>query len=216
MHPMAIRVVSLDLEGTLVDESFSEFVWNEGIPRLYAEKHGLGFDESKAKILAEYDKVGDSRIEWYDIRYWFTRFNLEYHEQFLKRYVDRVKYYPEVFKVLEELERKYTLILLTNSSREFINILAAEVAHYFKEIFSTTSDFRALKRKRETYVRVCEHLNLNPRNVVHIGDRLEDDFSSPRRIGMHAFLLNRSEKTSEEYVVNNLRDFSDRLKSLIE
>jgi len=213
---MVVRVVSFDLEGTLVDESFSESVWNEGIPHLYAEKHGLGFDESKAKILAEYDNVGDSRVEWYDIRYWFNRFGLEYREQFLKRYIDKIKYYPEVFEVLEELERRYVLILVTNSYRDFINILTAKVGHYFKGVFSATSDFRTLKRKCETYVRVCEHLNLNPCNVVHVGDRLEDDFSSPRRIGMQAFLLNRSKKTSEGCVVFDLKDFSDRLKSLIE
>jgi len=49
-----IHVVSFDLEGTLLDMTFSEKVWNEGLPRLYAEKYRLDFSEAKKIVLKEY------------------------------------------------------------------------------------------------------------------------------------------------------------------
>ena len=62
---LMVKIVSFDLEGTLVDMTFSDKVWNEGIPALYAQKTGLKFEEAKRIVLNEYMKVGEERIEWY-------------------------------------------------------------------------------------------------------------------------------------------------------
>ena len=36
-----IRIISLDMDGTLVNSRFVDKVWMEGMPRLYAERTGL-------------------------------------------------------------------------------------------------------------------------------------------------------------------------------
>jgi len=37
-----IKIVSLDVEGTLATTDFSSAVWFEAIPRQYAERYGVG------------------------------------------------------------------------------------------------------------------------------------------------------------------------------
>jgi putative hydrolase of the HAD superfamily len=37
-----IKHVSLDLDGTLINTSFMDKVWMEGVPALYAEKYEYG------------------------------------------------------------------------------------------------------------------------------------------------------------------------------
>ena len=69
-----IKVVSFDLEGTLVTPDFSQAVWHEGIPSLYANQNGIDFKRAKDIVLREYHKMGDQRKEWYDIKYWFNFF----------------------------------------------------------------------------------------------------------------------------------------------
>ena len=71
-----IKVVSFDADGTLVTPDFSQAVWYEGVPSLYARKNGISFQEAKAFIEKEYQVVGDCRVEWYDIKYWLQRFGL--------------------------------------------------------------------------------------------------------------------------------------------
>jgi hypothetical protein len=45
-----IKVVSFDADGTLVTPDFSQAVWYEGVPSLYARKNGISFQEAKAFI----------------------------------------------------------------------------------------------------------------------------------------------------------------------
>ncbi|MEM1540777.1 MAG: hypothetical protein QXJ07_05285 [Candidatus Bathyarchaeia archaeon] len=54
-----VCVVSFDLECTLVD-TFSDMVWNVGLPRLHALKKGLDFDKARRIVLS--DMRGSERI----------------------------------------------------------------------------------------------------------------------------------------------------------
>lgn len=210
-----IRVVSFDLEGTLVDMTFSDLVWNEGLPRLYALKAGLGFDEAKRLVLNEYARVGEDRVEWYDISYWFRHFELPDDPQHLiDSYRGYVRVYPDAVEALEELSHKYRLIMITNSNRLFVDVLAQPIIHYFDQVFSTTSEFGLLKRNPETYRKVCEVMGVALFEMVHVGDRLHDDFESPRSVGISAYLLDRQNVyrcVSSQCRVRDLREFAERL-----
>ncbi|MCX8176334.1 MAG: HAD family hydrolase [Candidatus Bathyarchaeota archaeon] len=208
------RIVSFDLEGTLVDMNFSEKVWNEGIPLLYAQKTGLKFEDAKRIVLNEYMKIGEERIEWYDVTYWFNRFGLSNVEDLFNKYKDEVHIYPEVKNVLNLLSKKFTLILTSNSAKEFIKFLTREIKGYFKHTFSATSDFKTTKKNVEFYKRICEILNVNPWEIIHVGDRLIEDFEIPKKIGIKAYLLDRLGKTSnlnKNFVVKDLNEFVNEI-----
>ena len=210
----SVKVLSFDLEGTLVNHVFSDLVWNEGIPKLYAEKMGISFEEAKNFVLTEYAKVGDGKIEWYDIKYWFNRFGLKNYKKLFENYSDKVFYYPEVEEVLDSLKKDYMLVLATNSGREFLEFLTEKIRKYFDKTFSATSDFKCLKKDSFFYQKICGILNIKPELMAHVGDRLEDDVISPRRIGVKAFYLDRSGKTSNSFTVKNLKEFEFKIKSL--
>ena len=57
-----IELVSFDAEGTLVTPDFSETIWHEAIPALYAQKKGLDLVQAKKCIAEEYDKIGVHRL----------------------------------------------------------------------------------------------------------------------------------------------------------
>ncbi|MCK5553209.1 MAG: HAD family hydrolase, partial [Deltaproteobacteria bacterium] len=65
MTPEGIKVISFDLDGTLVELEFSEWVWGVGIPQIFAETRRIPFDEAKEIVEGEYRKVGDDSLEWY-------------------------------------------------------------------------------------------------------------------------------------------------------
>lgn len=210
-----IRFVSFDLDGTLFDNRFVDSVWLEEIPRLYAVKKRVSIDDAKEKVLREYGKVGKKRLEWYDLQYWIEKFGLDVaREELLKKFENRIKAFPEVPRVLEQLRRKgFRLIVVTNARREFaeLELQKADMEKHFERVFSSTSDFRMVKKTADLYRRVCNILGISPQEIVHVGDDPDFDFKVPRKLGITAFHLDRTGKQKGECVIYSMNELNRRL-----
>jgi len=208
------KVISFDMDGTLVNPEFTDWVWLHGIPTLYAEKVGLPFEEAKAFVVKEYLKVGEGAIEWYEIKYWVQFFRLkESWKALMGRYVNKINIYPDVHHILERLKDRFQLVLTSNAGREFIAVEmeATGLVGYFDRIFSATSDFGEVKKTVGFYQRICQILEARPQEIVHVGDHYEFDYLVPRTLGIHAFYLDRSGEQNGEFVISDLRDIEERL-----
>ena len=208
------KIISFDMDGTLVDPEFTDWVWGHGVPTLYAEKVGLPFEEAKTFVVKEYLKVGEGAVEWYDIKYWLELFQLEVNwKVLLERYTDKIKIYPDVDHLLDRLKDRFTLVLTSNAGREFIDVEmeATGLKKYFGRIFSATSDFKKVKKTADFYLRVCQILGVKPQEIVHVGDHYEFDYLVPRSLGIHAFYLDRSGEQKGDSTLSDLEDFEKRL-----
>lgn len=202
------------MDGTLIDPEYTDWVWGHGIPALYAEKKGLPLEAARTFVEGEYRKVGEGAIEWYDIKYWFNFFQLDGHwKNLMKRYVDKIRVYPDVNRILGSLKDQFPLVLTTNAGREFIDVEmeATGLRRYFDQIFSATSDFGEVKKTVDFYGRVCQILAANPLEIIHVGDHYEFDYLVPRRLGIHAFYLDRTAQKTGDFVLWDLRDLRQSL-----
>jgi len=205
-----IKVVSFDVEGTMVTTGFSSAIWFEMIPARYAARHGLDFDEATRRIRQEYDSVGDQKLEWYDVQYWFTRFNLGSADIAMEQLQDRVVHYPETLEVLDRLAGHYRLSVASGSPRPFLKHLLRDTEHKFSAIFSSTSDFQQVKTA-DFYIRMCRELHVEPAEVVHIGDNRQFDCLEPASVGIRAFHLDRSGKPDDPASFTSLTQLADLL-----
>lgn len=209
-----LKVISFDMDGTLVEPQFLDLVWDYGVPRLYAQKHGLSLEEAKVLVRQEYDKIGDGRIEWYDIKYWFQRFQLDqsWREMF-HQLKGEVRVYPEVSPTLDKLGKTHPLIITSNATREFVEVEmeVSGLACCFSRIFSATSDFQLLKKTPDFYRLICRLLQVQPAEMVHVGDHWDYDFLVPRSLGITAFYLDRKGQKEGEFVLRDLTQLEERL-----
>lgn len=189
-----VKVVSFDVEGTLVTPDFSYAVWFEAIPQRYAEKKGVNLEQARKAVEEEYRKVGDQRLEWYDVRYWFDKLGLGTPVPVMQRCEDKVRYYPEVKEVLMSLGERYKLVVASGSTRDFLRHLLQDTEPYFSRIFSSITDYKQLKTS-EFYSKICQAIHVEPEQVVHVGDNWQFDFMAPSEIGIRAFYLDRKQKT---------------------
>ena len=211
------KIISFDMDGTLVDPEYTDWVWLHGIPTLYAEKGGLSFEEAKHFVVEEYLKVGEGGIEWYDIKYWFKFFKLEQNwKDLMERYVDKIDIYTDINPLLDRLRGRFPLVLTSNAGREFIDVEmeATGLRKYFDRIFSATSDFGEVKKTMGFYQRICQILGARPQEIVHVGDHYEFDYLVPRSLGIHAFYLDRSGEKQGDLILRDLRDLEKRLHSI--
>ena len=195
------------MDGTLVNSRFVDKVWMEGMPELYAEKHGLGFQEAKDCVVGEYMKIGSDRLEWYDLNYWLKKFQLkDTKEDLLERYLNEIEPYPEVKGALDILSENYALVVTSNAARDFIDVELEGLVEYFADIFSATSDFKTVKKSPLVYQEVCKRMEAKPLEVLHIGDHYTYDYEAPIEAGLDALFLDRHGKRTGLEVVGDLRE----------
>jgi putative hydrolase of the HAD superfamily len=204
-----IELISFDAEGTVVTPDFSEAIWHEAIPALYAQKQGLDFAQAKRCIAEEYGRIGDQRLEWYDIEYWFSYLGLGSSEPVIQSCMGKISYYPEITEVLSSLASEYRLIIASGTPLELLHLLLRDIKPYFARIFSSVSHYKQLKSP-DFYLRICEEMGVKPSQVIHVGDNWQFDFLNARQAGINAFYLDRSGKNHQE----SLSDLT-RLKHLL-
>lgn len=211
-----IKIISFDMDGTLVPTDFVNAVWLEGIPSLYAEKHNISFEKAYEIVTRAYDEVGEHRIEWYYLDYWIKRFELNItKEELFNKYRDKVKIYKDAEEAIKSLSTRYKLIICSNAEKDFILFQLNPLLPLFHRVFSATSDFKEVKKSREFYGRICDLLKVKPEEIVHIGDHPIFDYFNPREIGIKAFLLNRNQHNLELNIsaLRNLKEFLNLLNS---
>jgi FMN phosphatase YigB (HAD superfamily) len=196
-----IELISFDAEGTVVTPDFSQAIWHEAIPALYAQKQGLDFAQAKRQIAEEYERIGDQRLEWYDIEYWFSYLGLGSSEPVIQSCLDKIAYYPEVTEVLSSLASEYKLIVASGTPLELLYLLLREVKPYFVRIFSSVSHYRQLKSP-DFYLSICEEMDVEPSQVTHVGDNWQFDFLNARQAGVNALYLDRAGRNHQKSLSN--------------
>jgi putative hydrolase of the HAD superfamily len=207
------KIISFDLDGTLVHGKYGDIVWNQGIPKEYADKYGFTFDEAVSRVRERYEAVGDTRMEWYNIDYWLRKFDLPVSAaELLDRYESHIEPLPNASEVLQTLKDKYSLIIASNAARIFVE---KELSHtglgrYFDHVISATTDYGMVKKGEHFYTRLCRSLGVSPREIVHVGDHRTFDFEAPLRLGIEAYHLTLDGETGPG-VIRNLRELLQKL-----
>jgi putative hydrolase of the HAD superfamily len=208
-----VEFISFDAEGTLVTPDFSQTVWHEAIPALYAQKNRIELAQARSRIAEEYGRVGDQRLEWYDIEYWFSYLGLGSSEPVIQSCLSKITYYPEVAEVLASLASEYKLIVASGTPLELLHCLLRDIKPYFVRIFSSISHYRQVKSP-EFYLKVCEEMGVKPSQVIHVGDNWQFDLLNARQAGINALYLDRSGRNHEESL-SDLTQLKDLLPSPI-
>jgi putative hydrolase of the HAD superfamily len=71
-----LESVFLDMDGTLLDLHFDNHFWLTHVPRRFAEKHGIPWEEAQPRVLARYKAVEGS-LDWYSVDYWTRELALD-------------------------------------------------------------------------------------------------------------------------------------------
>ncbi len=209
-----MKHISFDMEGTLIDHSYSEHIWGTDIPQLYAEKHGVDLEHARETVFKEYNQLGDHRPEWYNVGYWFKKFDLpgDWRELPEKRR-NLIKLYPDTRTVLDHLASEHPLVVSSNTIRELLTIQVEEVGDYFTHIFSAPSDYQSVKKDQSFYRKILDAMAIKPSDMIHVGDHPKYDYLAAKSIGIQAYHLDRKGNTWNDDTVRSLTEFMEKLKN---
>lgn len=115
--------------------------------------------------------------------------------------------YPETEEVLQQLQKRYKLILVSNTDSFSITKVLDKFSlqKYFGGTF-LSFEMGMIKTDKNFLKDVLTHENLLVEDCVLVGDSLESDVSAARKIGMDAVLIDRRDS----------REFNPKIKDLYE
>src|ERR1043166_763527 len=99
--------------------------------------------------------------------------------------------YPEVHGVLEQLQPRFQLTVVSNFDGRLRLILEhLGISKFFRYIF-VSSELGADKPDPEIYRRALKFIDLEPNEVLHVGDDPERDWDAAKEAGLSIFPLDR-------------------------
>ena len=132
------ETLMLDMDGTLLDLAFDNYVWKDLVPRRYAVAQDMSFDAARDHLFEQYRSVqGD--LEWYCLDHWSERLGIDVVQ--LHHDVNhRIGYLPGALDFLRSVRDHDTRVLLvTNSHPDTLALKDAVtgLGDYFDGVFSS-------------------------------------------------------------------------------
>lgn len=162
----------LDMDGTLLDLGFDNYMWMHHVPAEYARQNDI--DEAKARdqLYARFRNL-QGKLDWYCLDHWSEVLNLDiaalHREQ-----NDRIGYLPGARRFLEAVAATdMRVLMVTNSHRETLRIKTevTGVADYFDEIY-TSHDLGHPKEDQPFWSALQELEDFDPARTLFVDDNV--------------------------------------------
>ena len=164
------ETLMLDMDGTVLDLAYDNYVWKQLVPEHYAKATGISLEEARTALFAKYRAIqGD--IQWYCLDHWSERLGLDVLE--LHRGVNhRIDYLPGAKSFLQAVREHHVRVLLVTNSHPDTLALKDEVtglAEYFDAIY-TSHQFGHAKERQEFWHALQEEEGFRRESTLFVDD----------------------------------------------
>lgn len=191
-----IKVLSIDLQGTLSNSNFSDYFWLEFLPQKYSEKFNVSLSFAKETLKNKFLEYGKYNILYYDDKYWSNYLKFNTLEE-LKKFNIQPTINNELYEFINSIE--IPKIIISTTTNLFIEYELKSKINDFKKIYSCVDYFNVGGKSKDVFLSICEELNVKPNEVLHIGDSKTMDVENAQQAGVNAILYeNDINKLKEE------------------
>jgi putative hydrolase of the HAD superfamily len=210
-----VRVISLDVTGTLVDGRPIKHFWDALIPAAYARKHRISFKEAFSHVKQAYETISRDDVEWYLPEYWMRRLNIgDGVKELFEELRQMITFFPDVESTIVKLSSNYNMIVSSNLPIRLIEVILDDFKKYFSKLFSSVSTYSLPYKTAEFYSKVCSDTGFKPEEILHIGDNTLYDFVIPRLVGMRSILVKRYKRLIGDHEVSSLKQVLDKITGI--
>ncbi len=128
----------LDMDGTLLDLAYDNYMWLEHIPAEYARQNSINEADARELLAAKF-RNEEGKLQWYCLDHWSEVLDLDVKELH-RRENERIDYLPGAKDFLESvLQHEVRLLLVTNSHLDTLAIKTevTGIADFFDAIYTS-------------------------------------------------------------------------------
>ena len=190
------ETLMLDMDGTILDLAFDNYVWKELVPARYSDVRGIPLESARDSLFEKYRSI-QGQLEWYCLDHWSERLGFDvlalHHEV-----RERIGYLPGAKAFLEGLRgRGLNVLLVTNSHPDTLAL--KESAAGFSVHFDGTFCSHTLgyaKERQEFWRAVRDEIGFDPATTLFVDDT-EAVLASADEFGIRSLLTITRPDTTE-------------------
>lgn len=194
----------LDMDGTLLDLAYDNYMWLEHIPAEYARQNSILEAEAR-ELLSAKTRSLEGKLQWYCPDHWSEVFDLDI-KKLHRNENDRIRYLPSARDFLTAAsQHEVRLLLVTNSHLDTLAIKSevTGITEFFDAVY-TSHEIGHAKEDQPFWHAIQEAENFDPEATLFIDDN-PSVLESARTFGIR-MLLNVTRPDSRRPVREN-RDF---------
>jgi putative hydrolase of the HAD superfamily len=168
----ASDTLMLDMDGTLLDLAYDNYMWMEHIPAAFAHKNEVSEDEARQHLYATFKRL-EGKLNWYCLDHWSDALELDvvalHREQ-----NGRIGFLPGAKKFLQAAAHHHVrLLMVTNSHRDTLNIKTevTDIVEYFDGVY-TSHDLGHAKEDQPFWHALKELEDFDPGATVFVDDNV--------------------------------------------
>ncbi len=211
----SLKSIFFDFDNTLADWDSTDKKINPIIAKYASKKYGV--DKTaflKCLLLVHHGIQTKVSGEKYDRFTWFSlifkmlgkkiaKAQLTYlHKKYWNLVYKNLKPFSNAHKVLQQLKKKYVLVLITDSdgktdATKYGKLKSTNVQRYF-DLIVTSNKVNANKPSKKLFNYALKKLKLSPRECIMIGDKPFTDLAPAKELGMQTIWMAKVPKRKEQ------------------
>jgi putative hydrolase of the HAD superfamily len=162
----------LDMDGTLLDLAFDNYMWLELIPAEYARKFDLTEEHARQHLYATFRRL-EGQLSWYCLDHWSEALDMDiaalHREQ-----NGRIGFLPGAKQFLERVAaHDVRVLMVTNSHRHVLDIKSevTDIVGYFDGVYSA-HDLGHAKEDQPFWHALRDIEDFDPQATVFVDDNV--------------------------------------------
>lgn len=160
----------LDMDGTILDLAYDNYMWLTHLPKLWAEQNGMSFDDARRHLFEKFGAAqGDLR--WYCLDHWSEHLGLDVAQLHRDNH-ERIGFLPGALEFLQRVRASSVRLLLVTNSHQATLDLKDEVtglSAYFDGIY-TSHAFGFAKERQEFWHALRAAVDFDPERTMFVDD----------------------------------------------
>ena len=134
----ACDTLMLDMDGTLLDLAYDNYMWLEHIPAEYARRNEMTEDEARERLYAIMRSL-EGKLDWYCLEHWSDALELDI-AGLHRDENQRIGFLPGAREFLEKVsEHHVRLLMVTNSHQHTLDIKTevTGIVEFFDDVYTS-------------------------------------------------------------------------------